>query len=197
MLSEEEKERIIERAKFEADIKEQLGDESKPCESLWERLNSKIAILIIGALITGILVPWLQYTQRALEWGRQIRYDNIKFQLEAMRNCLREFVHVSVFVSEAYEWMNYVKEKEYTTDEDYARFMELFTDMQSNRYKQNAKVRSLLIYFPDTKVIVEMLSEHVRKTSDCLRCIESLIRKRCLSSSAPNTEEQTIRQLED
>ena len=92
MLSKEEKDKIIEKAKFENDIKKSLDFEQKQRKFSW--LNSKLSLLLIGAVITGVLVPWFQYTQKSIEWKRQNRYDSISYRLDMMRDCVKEFVYL-------------------------------------------------------------------------------------------------------
>ncbi len=65
MLTQEEKLHIIEKAEFELETKKSLS-ERKVKKSSW--LNRKISLLLISALITGVLVPWFQFTQKTIEW---------------------------------------------------------------------------------------------------------------------------------
>jgi hypothetical protein len=78
MLTPDEKERIIERVKFEENIRGELGDTDKRPSSWW---NSKIALLLVGSLITGVLVPWFQFIQNRLEWHRQNSFEYTQFRL--------------------------------------------------------------------------------------------------------------------
>jgi len=57
--------------------------------------------VLIGSLVTGLLVPVFQYTQQTFSWRRQNHYDNSKYRLPMMRDCLREFVSLSAYSGEA------------------------------------------------------------------------------------------------
>ena len=66
MISEEEKNHIIEKVKFENEIKKELSPPRKIKK--WPWLENKLFLLMIGAIITGILVPFFQSTQKKIDW---------------------------------------------------------------------------------------------------------------------------------
>src|ERR1051325_11030873 len=75
--------------------------EQASSKSRW--YESKIGLLLIGSVLSGILVPIFQYTQETIKWKRQNRYENVKYRLGMMRDGMKEFVYVHAFNAEAYE----------------------------------------------------------------------------------------------
>src|SRR6185295_1522004 len=102
MLTDEEKNKIIERVQFEAQIRKDIQaasrDDDKPTKARW--LDSKMALLLIGSVLSGVLVPLFQYTQETIKWKRQNRYENVKYRLGMMRDGMKEFVFVHAFNAE-------------------------------------------------------------------------------------------------
>lgn len=145
MLTQEEKDKIIEKIKFENDIKKTLNSETGPKRFLW--LNSKISLLLIGALVTGILVPWFQYTQKSIEWKRQNRYDSISYRLNMMRDCVKEFVYLQAIRAEGFERVQPFIVKTILDKNDYESFKKQFIELQNKHFEQNSKVTSLLLSF--------------------------------------------------
>jgi len=94
MLSDEEKQQIIEKLAFEKEVRGSLqktdNGTSPPGSFAW--LESKLGLLLIGALLSGVLIPTFQCTQETFKWTRQNFYDNIKFQLSIIREGLKEFI---------------------------------------------------------------------------------------------------------
>ncbi len=81
-MTEKEKQLILERLRVEAEIRSQLG----PPARKYGWLQSPLSLLVAGFLLTGLLVPLLQFSQETLKWKRQNRYDNTKYQLSMMRD---------------------------------------------------------------------------------------------------------------
>jgi hypothetical protein len=173
MLSEEEKTRIIEKVRFENEIRKELTTPDKRKKFSW--LNSKLSLLLIGSLITGILVPWLQYTHNTIEWKRQNEFDNTNFRLEMTRECLKEFVYLSVYTAEAYERIEAIIETESLTPNDYTKFEEQLIDIQNRRFQQNAKVTSLIIYFEDANIIKRLFRDYANNANDYLKDLRDFV----------------------
>jgi hypothetical protein len=150
MLTEAEKDKIIEKVKFENDIKKTLDSEPKPKRFSW--LNSKISLLLIGALISGILVPWFQYTQKSIEWKRQNRYDSISYRLDMMRDCVKEFVYLQAIRAEGFERLQPFIVKTTIEKNDYESFKSQFIELQNKHFAQNSKVTSLIISFTSMNI---------------------------------------------
>ncbi|MEK6410422.1 MAG: hypothetical protein AABN34_26160 [Acidobacteriota bacterium] len=90
MLSDEEKNRIIEKIQLEEELRKTLSKKEPSGRSLintiWEKAGSGLGLLLIGAVVTGILVPIFQHRQKTLEWERQIRYETVKYNLDMRRD---------------------------------------------------------------------------------------------------------------
>lgn len=157
MLTEEEKAHIIEKVNFENEIKKELSPPEEQKRYGW--IESKIGLLVIGALITGIFVPTFQYTQKLWEWKRQNQFANLTFRLSVMRDCLREFIYLSAFAPEAYERIKPLLEERKLTVEEYKNFERQFVDLQNRRFVQNAKVISLMGYFEDLRDFQKIFEE--------------------------------------
>jgi hypothetical protein len=67
----------------------------------WAWLQSKLSLLILGAVSTGLVVPWLQYTQQTVTWIRENRHSYLMHHLDAAREALKEFSAVHSLVVEA------------------------------------------------------------------------------------------------
>jgi hypothetical protein len=94
MLSEEEKQRILERVEYERELRAALSPEEKKPEkkeqkSVWDVLNSGIVLLLVTSMVSALIVPYFQRHQEQIDWKRQIRADNIKFKLGMMRDGLK------------------------------------------------------------------------------------------------------------
>lgn len=173
MLSDEEKQNIIQRVHFEQEVKSGLAQTSRSKRFAW--INSKVSLLIIGAIITGILVPQFQSIQQSLEWKRQNRYDTVNFRLGKMREGLREFVYLSKFSSEAYERIQPFMSAKTVTVEEYKDFMQQFIELQNRRFEQNAKVTALSIHFRDQKKLNQYFKDYVVSADNYLRAIKAFV----------------------
>ena len=75
MDSEEIGKEVAVRLEIERQVREQLrNSENRGAaqnKSRWAWLDSKLALLIIGAVISGVLVPRFQFTQEKIDWQRQ------------------------------------------------------------------------------------------------------------------------------
>lgn len=181
MLSEEEKMHIIEKVQFENEIRKELSAPIERKKFSW--LNSKMFLLLIGSLITGILVPWFQYTHKAIEWKRQNEFDNINFRLKMMRDCLKEFVYLSAYTSEAYERTIPFMDKAYLSQKDYEDFEQQHIELQNSRFRQNAKVTSLLIHFPDANTLKRLFRDYAKNSSDYLIDLKHFVHAQyCISN---------------
>ena len=144
MLSEEEKAKIIEKVQFENEIKKTIDSEPKPKKFTW--LNSKISLLLIGALISGILVPWFQYTQKSIEWKRQNRYDSISYRLDMMRDCVKEFVYLQAIRAEGFERVQPFVVKTTLDKNDYESFKSQFIELQNKPVAGRTRKRWKIVF---------------------------------------------------
>ena len=162
MLTEEEKAHIVEKVQFENAIRKELSPAEERKRYGW--IESKIGLLLVGSLITGIFVPTFQYTQKLWEWKRQNQFANLTFRLSVMRDCLREFIYLSAFAPEAYERIRPLFEETKLTNEEYKDLERQFVDLQNRRFVQNAKVISLMGHFRDMKDFRKLFEEEYSNT---------------------------------
>ena len=141
----------------------------KEKSTLWAKLNSNIVILILGSLITGILVPIFQNNQRTLEWRRQIKYEEVSFQIEMVRKCLAEFMTAAAFTSEAMERVMPFIEKQSISTAEYDKFKNDFVQMQNLRFRQNVKVASFAIYFDEQNEIQNLINTYTTNSTNYMR----------------------------
>src|SRR5262245_53497303 len=132
-ISDEEKQQIIERLRLEQQLRTELqtSDEEEKTPSRFKWLESKFGILIVGAIVSGILVPVFQYTQETIKWKRQNRYENVKYNLGMMREGMKEFVFVHEFVAEAYERARPFIENPTLSQKEFDTYYQQQLDMQS------------------------------------------------------------------
>jgi hypothetical protein len=181
MLSEEEKTHIIEKLRFENEIRQKLSGPAEPKKSPW--LNSPISLLIIGSIISGFLVPWFQLTHKTIEWRRQNQFDNVNFQLGMMRDCLKEFVYLSAYSQEALDRVQPFMQLATPTRKDHEEFEQQYVELQNRRYRQNAKVSSLVIYFRDED-IRKQFKDYLERCTNYLRDLKRFVKtKYCISNS--------------
>jgi len=181
MLTQEEKDKIIEKVEFEKDVKKSLNSEPEPKRFAW--LNSKLSLLLIGAVISGILVPWFQYTQKSIEWKRQNRYDSISYRLDMMRDCVKEFVYLQAIRAEGYERVQPFMVKTTLDKNDYDSFKNQFIELQNRHFAQNSKVTSLLISFTsmnsnlmEAQNLNALFEKNVRYSTLYMRNIDDYVR---------------------
>lgn len=103
MLTDEEKARIIERLEFERAVRESIAKKESPKKSFSEWLNSSIGLLVIGALISGVLIPLFQLTQKSIETKRANRFENMTFYLAKLRESLQDFAAITALNAEVIE----------------------------------------------------------------------------------------------
>ena len=142
MVTDDEKKHIVEKVEFENEVKQQATG-----FSWFTLLNSKLALLFVGAILTGILVPSFQHLQEKREWRRRTLWANTNFQLEKMRECLREVTYLHAYGGEAYEIIEPLFAADSLGHDDYEAFEQQFLDLQKRRFRQNATVQSLIVYY--------------------------------------------------
>ncbi len=186
MLSENEKLQIIDRVKLEIDIRNELISKEVKPKTHWDRLNGKFVLLVLGSIITGFLVPMFQKHQETLEWQRQIKYDRVKYELSMMRDCLKEFIISTAFVSEAYERVKPLLNKKNINKADFNQFNRQFIEMQNLRFRQNAKVLSLVIYYREAASTLASINNYIISSTNYLRTIEKYVQNKHCHSEDPN-----------
>jgi hypothetical protein len=198
-LSEPERDAIVERLRIEQDLRKELTPKSEDHGSKW--WESKVALLVIGSVLTSLVVPWLQYTQKNFEWKRQNQFDNSKYRLDKMREGLAEFIVLSAFVGEGYERSRPILFRRSIPETEQRAFETQFIDLQNRRFRQNAKVVSLMIHFRRTTALRDSFQEYLVGASAFFRLVEDTVRARA-AQTAPADEadidkvDKTIQLLE-
>ncbi len=192
MLSEEEKNRIVERVQFETQVRKEVQsagkDEQKPAKYAW--LETKLGLLLIGSLLSGILVPLFQYTQETIKWKRQNRYENVKYRLGMMREGMKEFVYVHAFNAEAYERIRPFVDNPNVEKKDFDNYSSQHIEMQNRRFQQNAKFAAYLIYFPekDRGGLRETYNDYLTSVQTYMGQLERMVQLRYELSQSPKSE---------
>ena len=151
MIADDERERIVERIRIESDVRKQLEkDEATTKPSRWRWAESKLGLLIIGAALSGVLIPWFQATQESIRWTRQNRYDNLKYRLESVRSSMRELTLTHAFIAEAYERVKMIEGKSPARENELQSYKVQVLDMQYRRFQQNAKFAGALGLLDET-----------------------------------------------
>jgi hypothetical protein len=167
MLTEEEKDRLVERIQLERDIKRAIAEEEPQkrgtplLQNVWGLASSGLGLLLIGGVITGFLVPSFQAYQKKLEWERQIRYENVKFNLGMRRDCLKEVMIAGTYVSAIIGLITPYKNDQPITKDEYEKLRLQLLSLQNDRYKQNAEVVAMLVYFTDYRTASSLFDDYV------------------------------------
>jgi hypothetical protein len=150
------------------------NDKDKP-RTWWE---TKLGLLVIGSVISGLLVPWLQYTQKSVEWKRQNQFQNTQHRLEQMRECLTNFALLWAYVGEGYERARPLLLDTAVGKDAQQKFEQQFIELQNQRFRQNAKVVSLFIYFDEAEELRNRFQEFLVQSAQYFRDLESVVRAR-------------------
>ena len=154
MDKEQIKNEILMRLEIEGEVRKHLDQgnekESAPIKGRWKLLESKLGLLIIGSLITGILVPTFQYTQEKLKWHRQNRYDKLERQLDSIRESLKQFIAVQGMSAELYDLGLRILDTGSTAVPEVGMddWRNEFHALQKQRIQQNSGFAATIFYFP-------------------------------------------------
>jgi hypothetical protein len=154
MDKEQIKNEILIRLEIEREVRRQL-DQSRdlnagPKKSAWVWLESKLALLIIGAVLSGVLVPTFQFTQEKIKWHKQNRYDSLERQLGSIRESLKQFIAVQALSAELYDLglriidTRTVGGRKTLLDE----WRKEFHAIQARRVQQSSAFFATVFYFP-------------------------------------------------
>jgi hypothetical protein len=189
MLTDDEKARVIERVQLEQELKKTL-DPAKGA-SRWAFLESKLGLVLVGFLLTGVLVPGLQYFQETIKWQRQNRYENMKYRLGLMRQCMAEFVLLSAFTSEAYlKAEPLLGRAEPLDSKDQAPYLAQRIELQNRRFQQNAKVSALFVHFKAKDALDKDFNAYLRVVSEYMTALDAAVQRARATHRAPGDESQ-------
>jgi hypothetical protein len=175
MLTPDEKDRIIERAQFEATVRDEIRQEAAASDihegQKW--YENKLALLLIGSLITGFLVPVFQYTQEAIKWRRQNSYDAYKYRVGKMRDALSQLIAVQAYPAQAYTLaeVTAAQPKEPGTGLD--KFTSQFVEIQKQRFQQNSRVSSLLYFYTDRARVSRFFNDYISSTDQFMEILRT------------------------
>lgn len=154
MDNEKIKNDILMRLEIEREIRKQLDQnrerEVTPTKSRWTWLEGKLALLVIGSAITGVLIPTFQFTQEKIKWHRQNRYDILGRQLSSIRESLKQFIAVQALSAELYDLGLKILDTRSTALRE-ARLEDWrkeFHAIQMRRLQQNSAFTATIFYFP-------------------------------------------------
>ncbi len=142
------------RLEIERQVQEQLRNlEDRGAarkKSRWAWLDSKLTLLIIGAVISGVLVPRFQFTQEKINWKRQNRYNTLERQLGSIRDSLKQFIAVQGISSELYDLGLELIDIDSATlrQSRLEEWIKDFRALRARRVQQNAAFAATVFYFP-------------------------------------------------
>jgi len=184
MLTPEEKERIVERIEFEEQLRKKLAGSDSPPPSKW---NSKIRLLLVGSLITGVLVPCFQFFQSKLEWHRQNAFEHTQFRLTTARDCLREFAAVQAYAPQLLDRVRVLGETMPVQPAEAERLLEDYVQLRAKLGQQSANVLALIMYFDEAEAIRSKCQDQVALVSNMLNEARTLFATACRAGAADNT----------
>ena len=193
MLSEENKKEIRQRLEIENMIRMELAEETANSpKSFWAFFESKLGILIIASLLSGILIPLFQFTQESIKWSRQNRYDNLQYRLKMVRNSMNEMTLVHAFNAEAYERSHLLLFGTTTDSKALSGYKKGMEQMNHRRFRQNATFVSTLIHFPDEKR--KQIKNAFQLYLSSSQAFINLLQETALSKEAPHVDnwERTV-----
>lgn len=155
MNTEEIRDEIVTKLAIEREVREQLAKQqaeqnAPPRKSRWAWLESKLGLLVIGAIFSGVLVPVFQYTQERVKWHQQNRYNALVLQTTNMRESLKQFITVQALSAAMYDiGLDVLLNRNGTTTaEQLAQWRKDLRALQQKRIEQNSAFAASVFYFP-------------------------------------------------
>jgi hypothetical protein len=197
-LTEQERKAISERVLYEVQLRKSLEDEPNNRRNRFKAwLESNFAILLLGSIISSVLVPYFQQKQDTLTWQRQNRYDNLKYKLGEMRNCLEEFLALSAYSAALNEISKPILTSPQVTPEDFQRFETEYTDLKHKRFEQITKVIPKLIFFRHPEQIRTPSQDYIKAATEFSAKIEALAAARMAAAKNPVPDLQRLQQYRE
>jgi hypothetical protein len=122
--------------------------QSSSAEPWW---NQKLALLIAGFLLTGLVGPWLQFVQKSLELERETSLQAYNRRIAAMQDAREELTKIYVgggFAMEQFEYKR-THRKSSSTRTAPMTSSSLFDISRQNRLRETAKLYVMADIFPD------------------------------------------------
>lgn len=192
MISDEDRAKIVERIKAENEIRKELAESEGGKKNRCSWLESKFSLLIIGAILTGVLIPTFQATQETIKWSRQNRYDNLKYRLDSARSAMKELTITHAFVAEAFERVKTVSADDSGNSDAIKKYKAQTVEMHNRRFRQNATfVGALgLIEEKDRDVIQDSFNEYLSSVQQLLSVCEAIAETRMRYRTGRNADDE-------
>ncbi len=146
------KQEILERLRLEREVKYQLQKETETAPAAPKRfawLESKLGILLIGAVVSGILIPGFQFTQETFKWMRQNRYNALTHRIDDMRASMKQLISAHALLSETYNLGMAVPEELAQRNAAKAeQYRARIRELRMQRIQQNGTFASTIFFFP-------------------------------------------------
>ncbi len=155
MSAEDIKNEILTKLAIEREVREQLarqqGEPAPAKKNKWAWVETKIGLLVIGAVVSGVLVPVFQYTQERVKWRQQNNYNSLVLQLTSMRESLKQFIAVQALSAELYELgLDVLQAPGVIAAPMLEQWRKDLRELQKRRIAQNAAFAASMFYFPST-----------------------------------------------
>lgn len=198
MITDDDRERIIERIRVESEVRKQLAnDEAATKPSRWAWVESKLGLLIIGVVLTGVLIPLFQATQETIRWSRQNRYDNLKYRVESARSATKELTVTHAFVAEAFERARVVSGESPIREEARQNYKGQVLEMQNRRFQQNAKFVGTLELLDETtrESITKAFNVYLSSVQQFMQVLEIIAQPNATVNGAPDDQSGRKREV--
>jgi hypothetical protein len=175
-LTEADRRAIADRVALEVRLRQEIESPKKhePKRGVRGWLESSFVLLLLGSALTGLLVPYLQQQQESVKWRRQNQYDNFKYRLTQMRQCLQDFLNLTAYPSDVNEIAKPVVANASVDGKQFDQFSLRFRDLQEKRFHETAKVMSLFIYFPRSEEIEAPYGLYLESVAGLMSRFQSL-----------------------
>ncbi len=152
MEQEQLKEEILQQLRLERQVREEFerrGGEGPTEKPRFAWLESKIGLLVVGAVVSGVFVPAFQFTQETFKWMRENRYNALTRQIDDMRNSLKQLIAAHALLAATYNLGLSIPDE--LMLKDAARAQEArarIRDLRLQRIQQNGTFASTILFFP-------------------------------------------------
>lgn len=189
MIADEDRAKIVERIRAENEIRKELAESEDGKKNRCSWLESKFSLLIIGAILTGVLIPTFQATQETIKWSRQNRYDNLKYRLDSARAAMKELTITHAFVAEAFERLKTVDSG---NSDALKKYKAQTVEMHNRRFRQNATFVGMLglIEEKDRDVIQESFNEYLSSVQQLFSVFEAIAETRMRYRTGINANDE-------
>ena len=117
-------------------------EKNEPTKESW--VNSKIGLLVIGALLSGIIVPTFQYSQKFFEWKRANQYQIYQSDIKSRKLLLNKLIESMSYLAEINElFFDFSIEREKSSSLIRIN-IETISKIQAKRFKINTEINYLI-----------------------------------------------------